>query len=173
MKTRHGLMGVVVAFLVMSGSGSAVAQGDASPNFIAPLAGEQEVPPRVTLGRGVGIFHVVNDGTEIAYRLNAANITNVVASHIHLGAAGVNGPVVAFLFGPAAPGGGRTDGPLAQGTITAANLIGPLAGEPLSALIEEMKSGNTYVNVHTNDGVDPTNTGPGDFPGGEIRGQIR
>jgi hypothetical protein len=35
-----------------------------------------------------------------------------------------------------------------------------------------MQSGNTYVNVHTNDGVAPTNTGPGDFPGGEIRGQI-
>jgi hypothetical protein len=27
--------------------------------------------------------------------------------------------------------------------------------------------------VHTNDGVPPTDTGPGDFPGGEIRGQIR
>jgi hypothetical protein len=27
--------------------------------------------------------------------------------------------------------------------------------------------------VHTNDGVPPPNTGPGDFPGGEIRGQIR
>jgi hypothetical protein len=27
--------------------------------------------------------------------------------------------------------------------------------------------------VHTNDGVPPINTGPGDFPGGEIRGQIR
>jgi hypothetical protein len=28
------------------------------------------------------------------------------------------------------------------------------------------------VNVHTNDGVDPADSGPGDFPGGEIRGQI-
>jgi hypothetical protein len=27
--------------------------------------------------------------------------------------------------------------------------------------------------VHTNDGVAPPNTGPGDFPGGEIRGQVR
>jgi hypothetical protein len=26
--------------------------------------------------------------------------------------------------------------------------------------------------VHTNDGVDGPNTGPGDFPGGEIRGQL-
>jgi hypothetical protein len=35
-----------------------------------------------------------------------------------------------------------------------------------------IKAGNAYVNVHTSDGVDPGNTGPGDFPGGEIRGQI-
>jgi hypothetical protein len=34
-------------------------------------------------------------------------------------------------------------------------------------------SGNAYVNVHTNDGVARPNTGPGAFPGGEIRGQIR
>src|SRR5207249_402096 len=34
-------------------------------------------------------------------------------------------------------------------------------------------SGNAYVNVHTNDGMAPPNSGPGDFPGGEIRGQLR
>ena len=32
--------------------------------------------------------------------------------------------------------------------------------------------GNAYVNVHTNDGIAPVNTGAGDFPGGEIRGQV-
>jgi hypothetical protein len=35
-----------------------------------------------------------------------------------------------------------------------------------------IEAGDAYVNVHTNDGVAPTNTGPGDFPGGEIRGQL-
>jgi len=80
---------------------------------------------------------------------------------------------VAFLYGPAAPGGGRSDGVLAEGTITAANLVGPLAGHPLSDLIAAMEAGNAYVNVHTNDGVAPPNTGPGDIPGGEVRGQIR
>jgi hypothetical protein len=40
------------------------------------------------------------------------------------------------------------------------------------AVLEAMRNGNAYVNVHTNDGVDPPDTGPGDFPGGEIRGQI-
>jgi hypothetical protein len=29
------------------------------------------------------------------------------------------------------------------------------------------------VNLHTNDGIDPVNTGAGDFPGGEIRADIQ
>jgi hypothetical protein len=61
---------------------------------------------------------------------------------------------------------------IAEGTFTAANLVGPLAGHPLSELLDAIASGNAYVNIHTNDGVDGTNTGPGDFPGGEIRGQL-
>ncbi|WP_337134509.1 CHRD domain-containing protein, partial [Staphylococcus aureus] len=95
---------------------------------------------------------------ELHYKLIVTNIENVVASHIHLAPAGANGPVVAFLYGPAAPGGGRSDGVLAEGTITAANLVGPLAGHPLSDLIAAMEAGNAYVNVHTNDGVAPPNT---------------
>ena len=113
------------------------------------------------------------DGLSLSYRLIATNIDNVVASHIHIGPAGVNGPVVLFLYGTAAPGGGPLNGVISQITVTAANLVGPLAGHPLSDLIEAMSTGNAYVNVHTNDGVAPINTGPGDFPGGEIRGQIR
>ena len=137
------------------------------------LSGDEEVPLRDTLARGQAIFQLSDDGNELEYRLIVANIENVVASHIHVGATGVNGPVVAFLFGSVPPGGGRSDGVIATGTITAANLVGPLAGQPLSALIAAMRAGNTYVNVHTDDGVAPTNTGPGDFPGGEVRGQIR
>jgi hypothetical protein len=127
---------------------------------------------RVTNAQGQANFQLSKDGTELSYRLNVANIENVVQAHIHLGASGANGPIVVFLFGPVAPGGGRTNGGLATGTITSANLINDLAGQPLSALVEAMRAGNTYVNVHTNDGVGAINTGPGDFPGGEIRGQI-
>ena len=97
-----------------------------------------------------------------------------MAAHIHVGAVGVNGPVVAFLFGPAAAGGGRTDGVLATGTITSDQVDGPdgLGVETLADLLDEMRSGNAYVNVHTNDGVGDPDSGPGDFPGGEVRGQI-
>lgn len=151
----------------------AFAQPPESKNFVAPLSGEEEVPERDTRARGLATFQLSEDGTELKYRLIVANIENVVAAHIHVEAVGVNGPVVAFLYGPAGPGGGRLDGVIAEGTITSANLVGPLTGQEISDLLVQMRAGNTYVNVHTNDGVPPTNTGPGDFPGGEIRGQIR
>jgi hypothetical protein len=141
-------------------------------DYGARLAGRNEVPPRDSNAHGNAVITVSDDGLTLSYRLIVANIENVVAAHIHTGAEGVNGPVVLFLYGNQPPGGGRLSGVIAEGTATAANLVGPLAGQPLSALITAINSGNAYVNVHTNDGVAPTNTGPGDFPGGEIRGQV-
>ncbi len=141
--------------------------------FTAHLDGGQEVPIRETLAQGQAIFKVTSDGNGVEFKVIASNIQNIVASHIHIGQAGTNGPVVAFLFGSVPPGGGRTDGVLAEGTITSANLIGPLAGASMDTLLSAMRDGLIYVNVHTNDGVAPTNEGPGDFPGGEIRGQLR
>lgn len=143
-------------------------------NFRTRLSGAEEVPPVDTRARGRAIFELRSgpDGDALLFRLNVANIQNVVAAHIHLAPAGENGEIVAFLFGPVPPALGRFRGVLAAGAITDGDLVGPLAGQPLEALINEMEVGNTYVNVHTDDGVDPPNTGPGDFPGGEIRGQI-
>jgi len=142
-------------------------------NTGAHLRARDEVPPNESLAQGQAIFHLSADGTQLDYKLISANIDNVVFAHIHLAPAGGNGPVVAFLFGPAAPGSGRFSGVLAQGTITADDLIGPLAGQDLTALVDAIRAGNTYVNVHTDDGVAPAGTGPGDLPAGEIRGQIR
>jgi hypothetical protein len=149
-------------------------------NFGTPLSAAEEVMPagvtNDSKARGSSIFQLNADGTELSYRLIVANIENVFMAHIHQGPAGANGPVVVWLYpsttpGPGPLGAGRIDGVIAEGTITAANLVGPLTGQPLAALVDLLTGGNAYVNVHTNDGVAPTNTGPGDFPGGEIRGQ--
>ena len=151
---------------------SAAAASQSALNFVAHPIGENEVPPHDTRAQGQASFHLSDDGTTMTYRLTVANIDNVVASHIHIGAVGVNGGIAVFLFGTAPAGGGRVDGVLAEGSFTAADFIGPLAGLSMSDLIAAMQAGNAYVNVHTNDGVAPTNTGPGDFPGGEIRDQV-
>jgi hypothetical protein len=159
-----------------------------SPEFVVPLSttavktgeplssthmnGAHETPARDTVAEGQAIMKLAADGQSVSYKLIASNIDNVVASHIHIGATGVAGPVVVFLYGNAPAGGGRHDGVLSEGTFTAANFMGPLAGRPMSELLAAMAAGNAYVNVHTNDGVGATNTGAGDFASGEIRGQI-
>ena len=144
-------------------------------NFRAHLSGDAVVPalPIPTRAQGQAVFQLSPDGTELSVRVLVANIENVVGAHIHLAAAGLRGPLVALLMAPVSPGGGRTDGVLTVGTLTAAQLFGPLAGQPLSAVIEAIASGNAYVDIPTNDGVVPVNTGIGDYPGGELRGQIR
>jgi hypothetical protein len=144
----------------------------AGDNFVATLSGGQEVPARDTQAVGVATFKLGQDGTALGFKVNVANIDNVVAAHIHCGAVGVNGPVGVTLFG-GAPAGGRVNGKLAEGTITAPDPGNGCGWVDLAAVLAAMGSGNTYVNVHTNNGVDPPNTGPGDFPGGEIRGQVR
>jgi hypothetical protein len=147
-------------------------------NIGTHLNGETEVPARATLAQGQAIFRISDDGQSVDYKLIASNIDNVFMAHIHSGPVTTpSGPIVVWLYPSTTPvpgplGSGRHDGILSEGTFTAANLVGPLKGHPLSDLLVLMRTGNAYVNVHTNDGVDGLNTGPGDFPGGEIRGGL-
>jgi hypothetical protein len=136
----------------------------ASATYVAPLSSAQEVPTNDSKARGVATFKLSTDGTELSYRLIVANIKDVTMAHIHLAPAGENGPVVAWLCPSGPPPQlipGRTQGVLATGTITAGDLVGPLAGMSLADLVLALETGEAYVNVHTSA-----------FPGGEIRGQI-
>jgi CHRD domain len=149
-----------------------VPSASAGDNFVATLSGDEEVPARDTQAIGVATFKLREDGAALLFKVNVANIENAFAAHIHCGAVGVNGPVGVTLFS-APPAGGATQGTLAEGTITAPDPGNACGWADLAAVLAAIESGATYVNVHTNDGVPPPNTGPGDFPGGEIRGQIR
>jgi len=124
------------------------------------LSGANEVPAVTTPATGEVVFTLSPDGTTLNYRLTVTNISDVTASHIHIAAAGVNGPVVVGLFGGPTKVGPFT-GILNEGAITAGSFGGTLAGMPMDALIAQIRAGNAYVNVHTTA-----------HPGGEIRGQI-
>lgn len=169
MKKTRILPVVVLIVLIMLVTAS-VAYA-ASQDFGARLSGAEEVPPRDTPATGVATFQLSEDGTALSYSVNVTKIENVFAAHIHCGAKRVNGPVGVTLF-MGTPGGGAINGTLAKGTITAPDPGNGCGWADLATVVAAMNSGNTYVNVHTNDGVAPTNTGPGDFPAGEIRGQI-
>ncbi len=174
-------MALLAAAMITATFAVTVARADdeGGMQWNAVLAGRNERPtPRDTHAHGVAIFELSADGSSMHYKLIAANIENVIMAHIHLGNASVAGPVIVWLYpagGPPAadPNGGRFDGVLAEGAFDASKFVGPFAGKPFSALTDNMTAGTVYVNIHTDDGVAPTNTGPGDFPGGEIRGQIK
>lgn len=129
-------------------------------NFSTSLKGENEVQDPAVETRAVGqaIVKISKDETYLEYKLIVANIDDVLASHFHMAPAGSNGGVVAFLFsGPVT----NPDGVLAEGVITEEDLTGSLAGADFKDLIDAIRAGNIYVNVHSTE-----------YPAGEIRGQL-
>lgn len=154
------------------------AKGAAANNLGTHLAGRNEVPAADTRAQGQAIFRVSDDGNSVDYKLIASNIDNAFMAHIHVAPVGANGPIVVWLYPSTTPGTslagtGRHDGILAEGTFTAANLQGQLAGHPLSDLLALMRSGGAYVNVHTRESVPPpADLHAGNYPGGEIRGWL-
>ena len=136
----------------------------AAHNFRTHAHGGEEVPSVDTRAQGQALFQLSRDGETLSYKLIVANIVDVTMAHIHLAPAGETGDVVVWLYPSAPPPAlipGRTDGVLAEGEIDAADLVGPLAGMDLDELVAVLRSGDAYVNVHTEAN-----------PPGEIRGQI-
>jgi hypothetical protein len=110
----------------------------------ARLSGAEEVPPTSSLATGTGIL-VVEPVTRAAS--GSITLTGLVANaaHIHIGAAGTNGPVIVPL------------------TNTVGNVWTVPTNTRLTAdQLKAFKQGNLYYNAHSTL-----------FPGGEIRGQIR
>ena len=152
----------------------------------APPAGAPT--PADSHAQGQALFQIADDGLSFDYKLIASNIENITQAHIHCGPAGSNGPIIVWLYPSptsiaALPSGaGRHDGVLAEGTIVSgtalhvrpqpSSTVCPGGVSTFADVLAKIKANNTYVNVHTSDGVNPANTGPGDFPGGEIRGQL-
>ncbi len=143
--------------------------------YTARMDGAQNLPePVKTAATGAVELRVGADGQSIAYRITVDRLANAASADLHLGPATSNGPLVVKFWphGGTEPKHGEFSGVLAEGTLGTSDLTGPMGGAPLADLLDELKAGNVYVNVHTNDGVDPPNSGPGDYRVGEIRGQL-
>jgi hypothetical protein len=158
------LLGSVVTFgLATCVAGHVLA---APVSFRATLTGDQEVPAVETTTRGTASFRVTPGLSELRYELRVTNGVGITQAHLHCAPAGVNGPVVAFLFGPENPGI-NVSGKLAAGTIENADVMAT-DGEPCGATINNVASlyaaileGRIYVNVHSTDN-----------PAGEVRSQL-
>jgi cytoskeletal protein RodZ len=129
--------------------------------FSAELSGQDEVPPVTTLATGTLTLTVSADASSVAYLLKAGNIQNLTVARLHEGATGKNGSTIATLYAGPTKSGTFT-GTVAQGSLTKADLVGPLKGKTINDLVALLRTGSVYVNVGT--------TG---HKSGEIRGQLQ
>jgi hypothetical protein len=148
----------------------------ANDTFVAELNGDNSVPDAIkTPATGEVRFELVDQGNSLAYTVTVKNLQNPHDVDVHLGQPGSNGPLVVKLL----PRGkdraklGPVSGVIAEGKFRYDDLMGPMEQASLGEFLEELRAGNVYVNVHTNDGSDPPDSGPGDYRLGEIRGQFK
>ena len=156
-----------------SSSSSSLPSAVSGKHFSAVLTGDNEVPPVNTDATGkIKLFANPQQST-LDYQISISDLNGVVTgAHIHKGSIGTNGPVVATLktgntFAGASASTSGTDGggstsTSVSGTITSADLKGPLAGKQVTDLIRLIEDGKAYVNVHTHQNSN-----------GEIRGQLK
>jgi len=145
----------------------------------AALTGSEEVPVVGTVASGQFRGFINRDGQSIDYELTYSGLQGSVTTqaHIHIAQPAVNGGIVIWFCqsttnsGPAGTPNCTPGSGVFTGTITAANVVAtpapPNGGQQFGAgqlekVIDAIRAGNAYANVHTNLST-----------GGEIRGQIR
>jgi hypothetical protein len=134
-KTTWGPLAAAVALAVAGVASAADVKVD--------LAGSQEVPAVSTQAKGSGTVTIGDDGS-VKGTVTTSGVAGT-AAHIHMGAAGKNGPVIVPMMKSGDTG--WTFGPDAK-----------LNADQMKAF----KAGDLYVNVHS-----------AAHPGGEIRGQLK
>jgi hypothetical protein len=143
MRRRHFAVLAVVAGLIalLALASTAAATG---AKRATTLTGAEEVPPADPDGTGLAVITLNVGQATVCWELTVSNIAPATAAHIHLGPAGVNGPVVVPLGPP-----------------TSGSSSGCTSADP--ALIQDIIDNpeQYYVNVHN-----------AEFPGGAIRGQL-
>jgi CHRD domain len=164
MKTKN--VGLSLIFALTASVLAAPAAYSQTERFSASLIGANEVPPINT--EGTADFDMTIQPRGITFSLNFSELSSpLTVAHLHFGVPKVNGGVMIFLCG----GGGQPDCPATTsgtitGTITAANVTGPVtqgvAVGDLDTALEVVRDGLSYANMHT-----------ANFSGGEIRGQVR
>jgi len=117
----------------------------AGETMTANLSAAQELPPANSQGRGDAQMMLDPSSKLLRWTVNYSGLSGpATAAHIHTGAQGANGPVAINL----SPGGPPQNPITGTATLT-------------DAQMQQLMSGQAYVNVHTQAN-----------PNGEVRGQV-
>jgi CHRD domain len=170
-KARVKIIAAVAGVAVL-GMGTAALANNNNLKDAETLTGYEEVPALSTPGAGEFTIELAHSGDSLSYELSFSGLeSDATQAHIHFENRTNNGPIVVFLCsnlgnGPAGTQACPAAGGTITGTIDAADIGGGAAAQGLAAgefteFVNALRSGATYVNVHS-----AVRTG------GEIRAQI-
>lgn len=168
------ILSVVLILSLIGNYGSTHAQENTE--FTATLSGKEVIPPVKTDGTGIANFEVGENS--LSYQINVLNAGKITSVQINHGVVGTNGDAIVTLIEskgdddvnligniPTLTGIASTKQSSssfsASGNVNVADLTGPFKDKTIADLVIAMQSGETYVNVQTED-----------HPKGELRGQI-
>ena len=120
--------------------------------------------PSDTEASGTILFQFDELKQELIYQLQVEKIQGVYMAHIHIGAHNKEGLLAAWLYPPRQQNLAKRsiqeelNGTLAEGVIRQRDLKN---GLQLGYVIESLRNGNAYVNIHTQN-----------YVMGELRGQV-
>ena len=155
----------LMALFLLAGPASAGEQ------IVARLRGFDEVPAISSVGSAHFSATIDETAGTISWTMSYG-VTNgkITQSHIHFGQKGVSGGIFVFLCsnlgnGPAGTQACPPAPATISGTFSASNIIGGASAQGIQVgdfgpVLRAIKTGTTYVNIHTDK-----------YPGGEIRGQ--
>jgi len=128
--------------------------------FQATLNGANEIPALPTATTATGEVTITVMGNLLAWHVEVTNLQNVNIGHIHYGPVDSAGGVMVNLS--PTPGDYTAKTTIAQGSLVVNDTV-----------LVHMRAGKAYVNIHTSDPSLSGNNTPGDYTGGEIRGQLK
>lgn len=133
-----------------------------SGSYSATLIGSESVPPVETVAKGSLELVYDAEDEKLTFTLRIVNkLTNPTVAAIYQGTPGLEGDAVYTLYVADDPNIGTYQGVLAEGTIVAMDLIGPLQDGTIEDLLALIEDGEAYVSV-----------GNKSHPVDAIRGQI-
>lgn len=164
MNHRRNIVSIVISMMVLSSllvlaTNNLFVYAQDEIKFKAKLTGKNVVPPVNSTAAGRAIIFVGSD--ELKWKLNVTGITDPTSAHFHMGKKGENGSIIADLL-KSAKIKDETDRTIMTGTITAADLQGPMQDKSLQYLQSAFNNATVNIDLHTKNN-----------PNGELRGTIK
>ena len=140
---------VVLAAVCVAGVSSAAMKHDGKVGIKLGA-----VPNVKTAATGGATFVLGKDGESIDYKLHVKNLENATMAHVHqVGDDGTPAAILVWIYPTTGEAPtlkeGKFSGTLAEGTLTADKLAGPMKGKPVKEVFEMLASGKAGVAVHT------------------------